>query len=268
MLKKWKYLSPIIISFLIILAWHTTRGIETIGQNTLILSSQPDFNDQIEEQHCHKDGIEANYPSVISGSTKEKLKKWNSIITGDFNKILQIYSFNPFPELQPTPTGAAPVILNVDYDLKLNNSQLASIFYKAAFNSPYSAHPTELVYTTNIDKRNDKRLRLSDMVKLNADFAKDFKSWDFKTYQVGNEVLNNIIRDYIKDMSVEDLLQGFESADQIGSDNLWGVFSYLTHDRLGISVSVPNYIGDHVEFEKNYSEIEDYLKPVLRDYIR
>jgi hypothetical protein len=116
-----------------------------------------------------------------------------------------------------------------------------------------------LAYTTNIDKVKNQRLKLSDIVTLNSDFVKNFREWNFVSEEEGNEELNKAIRDYISNMSDEDLLMGFLAADQIGSGNLWGMYSYLTPERLGISVSVPNYIGDHVEFERDYSELGDFL---------
>lgn len=219
--------------------------------------------DEITEAKYQKDGIEASYPVFIYGADEEKLKKWNQIILQDFQKILQIYAFNPFPELTPNPTNI-PKILTIDYDIKLNNDQFISILYRASFNSPYSAHPTELVYTTNIDKTRDKRIRLSDIIKINSDFVKAFRTWDFIAAEEGNKEYNQAIADYIANLSDEDLMMGFLNADQIGSENLWGVFSYLTSERLGISIAVPNYIGDHVEFERDISGLTDYLNPEFK----
>jgi hypothetical protein len=219
-----------------------------------------DEEDQFRDINYQKDGIEGTYPEFISGASEATLDQWNQIISKDFNKILDIYSFNPFPELTPSPATIVPTILKINYELKSNSRKAISILYIAAYTSPYSAYPTNLVYTTNIDKDNSKRLRLSDIVTLNSDFVKNFRTWDLVSPVGVKEDYIQAIRDYIKNLSDEDLLMGFQAADQIGSKNLWGIYTYLTPNRLGISIGVPNYIGDHVEFEKDLSELKDFLK--------
>lgn len=218
-------------------------------------------NTQLEVVEYNKDGIAAEYPKFISGGSEQELNNWNKIISSDFDKILHIYAFNPIPGPTPAPPATVPVILNINYDLKMNNQRLTSIFYRAAFHSSFSAYPTDLVYTTNIDKEKNRRIRLKDVVVLNQDFVKEFRTWDFIPFEEGNVELNQAIRDYISNISDEDLLKGFETADQIGSTNSWGIYSYYTPGKLGISVGVPNYAGDHVEFEKEYSKIQKYLQP-------
>ncbi|HWT73100.1 MAG TPA: hypothetical protein VN258_00025, partial [Mobilitalea sp.] len=204
--------------------------------------------------------IAAKYPKLISGGKEKELNKWNRIISSDFDQILHIYSFNPVPEPTPVPSAVIPVILDIRYDIKDNNDKLISILYLAAFHNPYSAHPTDLVYTTNINKINSSRSRLGDTVKINEDFVKDFRTWDIVTKNE-NEEVNKAINDYIAGISDEDLLKGFQSADQIGSKNPWSIYSYYTPDKLGISIGVPNYIGDHVELEREYTKLKDFIKP-------
>lgn len=215
---------------------------------------------EIEETYYHQNGVEAYYPKFIAGGSKEQLQLWNEIIEGDIRKILDIYSLQPFPGPTPSPSGQVPTLLRIENKVTLNNNHFFSVFYKASFTSPYSAHPSETVYTTNIDKRAGRRLRLPEELNLDRTFVKDFRSWSFLPFEEGNEELNKAIQDYINNISDEDLLMGFQAADQIGAGNLWGINSYLTPDRLGISLSVPNYAGDHVEFEREYTKILKYLK--------
>ncbi|MHB8131277.1 MAG: hypothetical protein ACYDEX_20035 [Mobilitalea sp.] len=260
-MKPRKYLFIILFFSIATIACNSTKKAEVIGINETPQITNPIIeSDQVTAEQYSKDGIEASYPKFISGSTEEQRNKWNKLIQTDFDKILQIYSFNPFPDILPGPTPVVPTILQIIYDIKSNDNHVISIFYTAAFNSPYSAHPTDLVYTTNIDKEKNKRLRLSDVVNINLDFVKDFRKWDYIPYEAGNEALDRAIRDYMSSMTDQDLLLGLQTADQIGFDNLWGIFSYLTPNRLGISVSVPNYLGDHIEFEREYSDIKQYLK--------
>jgi len=204
---------------------------------------------------------ESSYPQVVAGANQKKLDKWNQIIQEDFDKILQIYSFDPFAELPSSPTEPPKVILRISYEIKLLNNQFLSILYLASYHNPYSAHPTELVYTTNIDTRKDVRLRLKDLIKLDSNFVSYLREWSFITMEPKNPMWNAVIKTILDDMSDEELMTGLETADQIGSGNRWGIYTYLTSENFGVSISVPHFAGDHVELEKAYEELKDYLKP-------
>jgi hypothetical protein len=262
--KKKKYyigLYLILLFFAVIYVANYSRKTVSSFLHILDLSaSLGEDNSQIESIPYKKDGISASYPQFISGASEKERDIWNRLIQDDFNKILQIYSFNPFPEPTPNITAVVPTILEINYSIKSNNKNLFSLFYSAYYNSTYSAHPSDLIYTTNIDKLKNRKYHLSDMVNLNLDFVKDFRSWDLIPSKGVNEDLQQAIRDYIKDMTDEDLLQGFQSADNISSENPWGVFSYVTPDSLGISISVPHYAGDHAEYESPFSKLGDFLK--------
>lgn len=251
----------IILLFLFVATFHTISDTQTVGVNSKEnAKKQNDLEERISSVVYQKDGIEASYPQFVTSVSKNKQSLWNDIILKDFNKILQIYSFQPFPEIKTPTTTVVPTILTIKYIVKFNDIKKMSIMYTAAFLSPYSAYPTDLVYTTNIDKEKGTKLRLSDIVVLNEEFVKEFRTWDFIPIEAGNEEFNKAIKDYINNLSDEDLLMGFQTADQINSKNLWGMYSYLTSENLGISISVPNYIGDHVEFERPISELKKFLK--------
>lgn len=258
MLKKSRYLCYFVISILIFSFCLNNADQDDKLVSFLQKEAPKAAGFVIQQEKYLKDGISASYPVIISGAPEENLKVLNQMIAKDFNKILQIYSFHPFPESTSAPVNPV-VILTITDIIKLNNGKLLSILYKADFSSKYVAHPTNLVYTTNIDTAKEKRLKLSDIVKLSPEFVKYFKTWDFISNNKENKEVNDAIRDYINGLSEEDLLKAFQSADIIGSENLWGTYSYLTPDSLGISLSVPNFLGDHVEFEKKYSELKDYL---------
>jgi hypothetical protein len=52
-----------------------------------------------------------------------------------------------------------------------------------------------------------------------------------------------------------------KAADIIGSENRMDIYSYLTDNSLGISIGLPNYLGDHIELESDYNSLKPYLKP-------
>ncbi|MFT4146791.1 MAG: hypothetical protein QM644_20295 [Mobilitalea sp.] len=211
-----------------------------------------------------KDGVVARYPSFVSGGTTKEISVWNNLISEDFKRILDIYSFQPFPELTPAPADSVPTILNINYEITENNSFIFSVLYRAAFHTSYSAYPTELIYTTNINKVNSTKLQLKNVVKLDKEFVKDFRTWDFTVFENDNEELRKAVKDYVANLTDEELLRGFLQADQINSKNSLGIFSYFKPNSLGISLSAPHYIGDHIEFEREYSKLANFLKPEFK----
>jgi hypothetical protein len=215
----------------------------------------------IQNVEYQKDGIDASYPEILSGGSAAIRKDWNQIIREDFDKIIQIYSFQPFPVPTPSSIGVAPTLLTVSYQIKGNTGAWLSLFYLAEYNSAYSAHPSNLVYTTNIDMRHSRRIRLSDIIDLNKAFVEEFRTWKLKDSPEDTNEIQEVIYDYIDHISEEELLAGFRAADHIGSDNPWGIYSYLTNDSLGISIEMPHYAGDHAEFEQAFSRLGQYLKP-------
>jgi hypothetical protein len=244
-----------------VLYQNTFDSPDGTGEASLLwqVNASKDEGGLIETVEYREDGITASYPKVLSGGSEESVNRWNQIIKQDFDKILQIYSFQPFPGPTPLPTGTVPRILNISYELMENSSDLLSILYRADFNSSYSAHPSNLVYTTNIDKRKDQRLRLGDVVRLDNAFVREFRTWKISSAAEDTKEIDQAIYDYIGNITDEELLQGFRLADVIGSGNPWGIFSYQRDGVLGISIGVPNYAGDHAEFEKPLSQLKDFL---------
>ena len=78
---------------------------------------------QINKITYRMDHIDASYPQVVSGATQENINEWNDIILSDFNKILDLYSYQPYPELSNGPTQAKTSNLTIDYTITLLNDQ-------------------------------------------------------------------------------------------------------------------------------------------------
>jgi hypothetical protein len=232
-------------------------------QRIIEVTAEDNSSFHIQNVVYQKDGIDASYPEILSGGSAAMRKEWNQIIREDFDKIIQIYSFQPFPGPTPSSTGVVPTLLTVSYEIKGNTEAWLSLFYLAEYNSAYSAHPSNLIYTTNIDKRNSRRIRLSDIIDINEAFVEEFRTWKLKDSSEDTNEIQEVIYDYIDHISDEELLAGFRAADHIGSDNPWGIYSYLTKDSLGISIEVPNYAGDHAEFEQALTHLDQFLKPEL-----
>lgn len=262
MKRKWISISIVSLCLLSISFYKTYQESSVAVETTAAVQpNQEAF--QIEEVPYITERIHAAYPQIIGGTSEKKAAKWNSIIKDDFDRILQIYSFDPYSELKGLP-AAKGVILNISYQIKLQNDQFLSILYLANYNSPYSAHPTELVYTTNINTVKDTRLTLSDLIKLDSNFISSLRNWDFITSEPDNSMMKAVLKRILNDMSEKELLEGLKAADQINSNNHWGIYSYLTPNNFGVSIAVPHFAGDHVELEKSYEELKDYLNPDYR----
>lgn len=205
----------------------------------------------IEERTYQNNGTYVSYPLIVSGKDRDIIDLLNNIILMDINKILSIYSADAFTGPTEGPDIYLQDRLNIRYDIMRNDPRFLSILYTADFYSPYAAHPTQLTYTTNIDLQNYKRLKLSDFIQVNDFFIDEFIYWEPAANDMNDPQLIQGIRNYIRGLGREVLIRGFNTADIIGSDNLLGIFSYLKPSKIGISISVPNYLGDHAEFERS-----------------
>jgi len=228
------------------------------GKNQEVEVNKQVFEEQIESVEYIRDGVMASYPFIDSG--EKNSDKINELILKDFNSILEIYQIDPFL-FAPAPEQEIPIILNVSYIIKLNNPIYTSIYYIAAYNNPFAAHPTQLVYTTNIDKAKGVRIVLGEIIKLDMNFVNNFRSWKLQKEEQYPEDVKQAIIEYVSGISNEDLLAGMKTADIIGSGNLLGIYSFLTENSLGISIAVPNYLGDHVEFTMDYNSLKSFINP-------
>ncbi|NLO10774.1 MAG: DUF4163 domain-containing protein [Clostridiales bacterium] len=205
---------------------------------------------EIRENTFQRNSTHVAYPIIVSEANSEKVDAWNKIILQDIGSILNIYSdytMTPAPEERGL---YLPDTLRITYDIKRNDNRYLSILYIADFYSPYAAYPTQMIYTTNIDKENNRRVKLSDFITDVKSLADEINFWDIVTKDYDIKDYPQLVRDYIKGLGKEILLMGFESADIIGPDNYLEIYSYLTPDKLGVSISVPHYLGDHAEFER------------------
>ena len=205
---------------------------------------------EIKESIIQGNGTYIAYPILTSEAKNEKLDVWNNIILQDIGRILRIYSAYTFTSPPKEEEPYLPNTLHVTYEIKRNDSKYLSILYRADFYSPYAAYPTQMIYTTNIDKDNDRRLRLSDFIINQSALTDDITPWEIVDKNHENGEYYRAIHDYIKGLGKEILQMGFKFADIIGPDNYLGIYSYLIPNKLGISLSVPNYLGDHVEYER------------------
>ncbi|CRZ34627.1 hypothetical protein DFR55_101393 [Herbinix hemicellulosilytica] len=200
----------------------------------------------LQERIFQNNGTYASYPFVISGGSKEERDALNKVILGDINKILSLYSADAFlPPAKDTDLFLRDT-LHIGYVIMRNDETYLSIFYTADFFSPYGAYPTQMIYTTNIDLKNIKRLKLQDLITVDVNFIDKVLSGN--PVNVNPDYIRGI-KDYFQGLGMDVINRGFAFADIIGPGNFLGIFSYIKPDVIGISISVPNYLGNHVEYE-------------------
>lgn len=176
-----------------------------------------------------KDGIVIDYPSLqdVSNTT-------NTLIKTEALRVLDYYSDSVSSDLS----------LKIDYKIKLLTDTDISIAYSGIGNVRGSAHPNSLFYTTNIDLKTGKKLRLKDFSKIDTAFLD-------KLREAAKSQLSSKLAQSFQNYDDEQLVKYLDSADTLdyGVDNQYDTFSYLTKDSIGISLPVGHAAGDHIEVE-------------------
>ena len=105
--RKWISISIVSLFLLSTLFYKTYQDTSAaIETNATIQPEQANQETlQIREVPYITERIHAAYPEIIGGASKRKMAKWNSIIKEDFDRILQIYSFDPYSELKGLPAA-------------------------------------------------------------------------------------------------------------------------------------------------------------------
>ncbi|AIQ14915.1 PdaC/SigV domain-containing protein [Paenibacillus durus] len=213
------------------------------------LSISNDINYKITEFTDSKSTDKLNYnikyPQLSGLIDVDKQKKINNTLKDEALKVLKYYE---------EPYGSVDV--NIDYKIVLKTTNILSIQYSGVGYVSNAAHPNNLFYTTNINIKAGKRLRLKDIVNIDEDLASKFLNDGFKAlWPEQGEALKHITNE-----EVQQNFKDADSLDNIGTEKQSDVFSYFTNDSLGISISVSHAIGDHAEFEIKYQDIKDNTK--------
>ncbi|HEX9061681.1 MAG TPA: hypothetical protein VF941_15980 [Clostridia bacterium] len=185
------------------------------------------------------------YLKVSDLSDVKRQEQINNILKDEALKVFRYYD-----------NSDGILELNISYKIVLMDKDILSIQYSGIGYVSTAAHPNNLFYTTNINMRTGNKLRLNDIINIDKDFAEKFISGKFKALEPHKN-------EAIKHLSIETILAYFKEADSLdntGSNKQSDVFSYLTPDSLGISISISHSTGDHAEFEIKYKDIKDNIK--------
>lgn len=154
--------------------------------------------------------------------------------------------------------GYTDLEMQVDYHLTFHSDEWVSITFHGYANIQSAPYPVSLIKTMNFHLQDGTRIKLGDIYTIDLSFVKRFRK--AFTQQFKNTAKPED----------SDTWQGIVNA---GTDAEWCTYlknadlsteneiqSYLTADKIGISVGVLHALGDHFEVEIPYSELVPYLK--------
>lgn len=107
-----------------------------------------------------------------------------------------------------------------------------------------------------MDIKKGKLLQLKDIVHITPNLIEKLRIKSKSDHPAYKNILNSL--------SNEQWIDTLKGSDTIGTNMPSDTFSYITKDKLGISISVPHVLGDHMELEIKLSDI----KEVMRDDIK
>lgn len=229
----------------------TTSSEENKNKSTTQSSNEAAKNYNVIQNVYKNKNITVNYPQITNLGVANKQSTINELIKND---VVSYVNKNI----------TADSTLELKYSVKLQTPDLLSIQYLGAANAPNTAHPSNIFYTTNISIKDAKKLRLPDIVNVNANLVNAFKKGQYVDSEGRNiKEAQAQITGYINDnITANELIKYFNEADSFDIENAnpSNTFSYLTKDAVVISINVPHVLGDHAEFSIPLSKAEKKLK--------
>lgn len=192
-------------------------------------------------QKTYKDkGIKINYPQITKLSDTKKQAKINEMIKKEAMK--RVTEFD---------SSIGELSVEMNYVIKYQDENFLSILYVGLANVKGSMHPTNDIYTTNIDIKAAKSLVLSDIIKVDEGIINQLKKGKYQKWSKDIDlnaegVLQNTVTDFVN----KDVLN--ELKDKTAK-------FYLTKDALVVSISIPHALGDHMELAIDYKNIKDKI---------
>lgn len=203
---------------------------------------------EVESSNYSKNEINITYPKLVHLDNDTYRDEINELIQEEAIKIIEFYSLEEGN-------------LDIDYRVTFKNNDFLSFQYLGSFFSKGAAHPLNIFYTSNIDLKKAVKVKLSDLLEMNESFVEKFKRGNYKSFDDNLDLLEEGVMEELWSVySDEDLLNYFHQADETGRINESGTFSYLTEDSIGVSISIPHALGDHLEMEISFADLGGYIK--------
>ena len=220
----------------------SSTGVPTIFFKAEEKEKNYSIRKEVVEKHTEKSILSVQYPCLISDD--RDLCGVNELIKGIVDDSIQVY----FDESGDEKYDEC--FLELDYAITYANEQFISIIITGMAYVKPSAHPTQILFTINIDLEDVSRILLRDVYEIDNEFLNVYKEAFRSEEPERSKILDNY--EYGDDFLLDDLMQ---------SDSLFvAVQTYFTDDSLGISLPVAFVIGGHVEIEIPYEEITQFLR--------
>ncbi|MEK3703545.1 hypothetical protein MKY87_05380 [Paenibacillus sp. FSL R7-0198] len=233
----------VIISVLLLISCNTKAEVhsdQAKGSNEMSIKKSY----KIESSNYSKNNINIIYPKVVNITNDDKI---NALIKEEATRIINSYSLEKDS-------------LDINYQIMLKSNDLISIKYFGSAFTEGAAYPLNVFYTSNIDINKGSRVKLIDLIEVNEAFVEEFKQGDYKRYNEDLNLLDNgVITEILSGYNSIDLISYFKYSDEVGQVNDSGTFSYITQDAIGVSISVPHALGDHLEMEISFSNLIDNI---------
>jgi hypothetical protein len=198
-------------------------------------------NPVLERASLTEHDMKLQYPQITNLGNAKLEKTINSLIKNEARKAISFYAGNE-------------TTMDVDYTVKRMDDRILSIQYTGYVSSKGAAHPNNLYFTTNVDMTTGMKMLLKDTIKLDESFVQLLRKAKYVPADP-NLDLSTEAANELNNWSDAELLTYMKQADDIGIGNVLNVYSYRTKDAVGISISVPHALGDHVEFEISNADL-------------
>ena len=138
----------------------------------------------------------------------------------------------------------------VNYTIAYHTETNLSIIFKGWFDKKLVAHPTNLLFTLNIDIEKNERVYLKNKYLINSKLYDTFVYFSQQQLKANanNEWLDNLER-FSQDICTEDsFLKGLDAENEF--------YTYFTNDCIGICYPVPFSLGNYMVTEIPYSCVD------------
>ncbi len=197
------------------------------------------------------DKITGVYPQISGFSDTDKQNTINQLIEEETLDFIKYFKEDD-------------VTIELSYDVPWKGARMLSLRYYMYYYAEGAAHPNNNYTTLNIDLVNGRRVRLSDVITVDDDFAKTMR--EFSVYAGPLENSPELEEFLEANLSVQDS-SAFSQADY--SMDYYSMYTYFTEKTIGFNLAVPHAIGDYALYEVNLANIKDYIKndsPVWEDF--
>ncbi|WP_440110729.1 hypothetical protein [Paenibacillus sp. QZ-Y1] len=203
---------------------------------------------KVESSKYSNNNINIVYPKLVNVANFTNGEKINALIQEEVTRITNSYSLEKDS-------------LEINYRIMLKSNELISIQYFGSAFTEGAAYPLNVFYTSNIDIKKGSRVKLIDLIEVNEAFVEEFKEGNYKSYDEDLNLLDNgVVTEILSGYDTKDLISYFKHSDEAGQVNDSGTFSYITQDAIGVSISVPHALGDHLEMEISFSNLINNIK--------